>query len=207
MRGSHIFAILYLTWMCIWGCPDTAMTHRGHEAENDTFIHALQSMGVRWRPISTEAPWGIGRNKRHHGPIRDAYLRITAETPALAPNLSLAMAYKARSDAPCALGSSPSAAVTGEAPRSSSATISTPTAPSPPATRPCRPPAAPCRRAPPPTASAAPYPTPIPTSRSSSTAKRSGSTAIATAGCAAHFTHSTARPSTWDATPTVIFTL
>jgi len=73
-------------------------------------------MGVHWRPIPTEAPWGIGRNDRHHSPIRDAYIRITAETPALAPDLALAMAYKARNDAIRAHGSSPTTSVTGEAP-------------------------------------------------------------------------------------------
>ena len=117
MHGSHTFALLYLTWLAIWGCPDTILTDRGTEAESDAFINALHSMGVHWRPIPTEAPWSIGRNERHHGPIRDAYIRITAETPALAPDLALAMAYKARNDAPRAHGSSPTAAVTGEAPR------------------------------------------------------------------------------------------
>jgi len=117
MHGSHTFALLCLTWLSIWGCPDTVMTDRGTEAENDAFINALHSMGVHWRPIPDEAPWGIGRNERHHGPIRDAYIRITTETPALAPDLSLTMAYKSRNDAPRAHASSPTAAVTGEAPR------------------------------------------------------------------------------------------
>jgi len=116
MRGSHTFAILYLIWFCIWGCPYTILSDRGSEIENDAFIAALHSMGVHWLPIPTEAPWGIGRNERHHGPIRDAYLRISAETPQLAPDLALSMAYKARNDAPRAHGSSPTAAVTGEAP-------------------------------------------------------------------------------------------
>jgi len=48
------------------------MSDRGTEAENDAFINALHSVGVQWRPIPTEAPWGIGRNERHHGPIRDS---------------------------------------------------------------------------------------------------------------------------------------
>ena len=117
MRGSHTFAILYLIWFCIWGCPDIILSDRDSEIENDAFIGALHSMGVHWRPIPTEAPRGIGRNQRHHGPIRDAYLRISAETPQLAPDLALAMAYKARKDTPRAHGSSPTAAVTGEAPR------------------------------------------------------------------------------------------
>jgi len=117
MHGSHTIALLYLTWLSIWGRPDTVMTDRGTEAESDAFINALHSMDVHWRPVSTESPWGIGRNERHHGPIRDAYIRITAEAPALAPDLALAMAYKARNDAPRAHGSSPTTAVTGEAPR------------------------------------------------------------------------------------------
>jgi len=117
MHGSHTFSLLYLTWMAMWVCPDTILTDRGTDAENDAFINALHSMGVHWRPIPTEAPWSIGRNERHHGPIRDAYIRITAKTPELAPDLALAVAYKARNDAPRAHGSSPTAAVTGEAPR------------------------------------------------------------------------------------------
>jgi len=117
MHGSHTFALLYLTWLAIWGWPDTVLTDRGTEAENDAFINALHSMGVHWRPIPTEAPWGIGRNEQHHGPIRNAYIRITAETPDLAPDLALAMAYKARNDAPRAHGSSRTTVVTGEAPR------------------------------------------------------------------------------------------
>ena len=117
MHGSHTFSLLYLAWLFIWGCPDTVMTDRGTEAENDAFINALHSMGVHWRPIPTQVPRGIGRNERYHGPIRDAYIRITTETPALAPDLSLTMAYKSRNDAPRAHASSPTAAVTGEAPR------------------------------------------------------------------------------------------
>jgi len=74
-------------------------------------------MSVHWRPILREAPWGIGRNERHHGPIRYAYIRITAEAPSLAINLTFAMTYKARNDASRAHGSSPTAAITGEAPR------------------------------------------------------------------------------------------
>lgn len=92
------------------------MTDRGTEPEKDALINALQSMGVHQRPIPTKAPWGIGRNKRHPGPIRNAYVRITAETPALAPELALAVAYKPRNDAPRAHGSPPTTAVTGEAP-------------------------------------------------------------------------------------------
>jgi len=74
-------------------------------------------MGIHCRPIPTEAPWSIGGNERHHGSIRDAFARIQAETPALAPDLSLAMAYKARNDAPRAHGVAPTTAVTGDLPR------------------------------------------------------------------------------------------
>ena len=79
--------------------------------------HILQSMTIHWRAAPTEAPWAIGCNERHHGPIRDAFLRILAETPMLAADLALAMAYKARNDAPRAHGASPTTAVTGNAPR------------------------------------------------------------------------------------------
>jgi len=81
------------------------------------FINALQSMGIHWRAAPTEAPWAIGRNERHHGPIRDAFLRILAETPMLAADLALSMSYKARNDAPRAHGASPTTAVTGDPPR------------------------------------------------------------------------------------------
>lgn len=117
MRGELVFALLYLSWLCIWGCPETVLTDRGPEAENDVVINGLHSMGIHWRTAPTEAPWGIGRNERHHGPIRDAFLRITTETPALAPDLALAMAYKARNDAPRAHGVSPTTVVTGQPPR------------------------------------------------------------------------------------------
>jgi len=80
-------------------------------------INALHSMGIHWRPIPTEAPWGICRSERHHRPIQDAYTRRLAETPRLAPDLALAMAYKARNDAPRAHGIAPTTAVTGEPPR------------------------------------------------------------------------------------------
>ena len=56
MHGAHTFALLYLSWLSIWGCPNTVMTDRGTEAENDAFINALHSMGFHWRPIPTEAP-------------------------------------------------------------------------------------------------------------------------------------------------------
>jgi len=117
MTGQTMFAVLFVTWLCIWGCPDTTLTDRSSEIEKDPFVNALTSMGVHWRPIPTEAPWGIGRNERHHGPIRQAYLRIGAETPTLAPDLILAMAYRACNDAPRAHGSCPTTAVTGALPR------------------------------------------------------------------------------------------
>ena len=116
MTCQTMFAVLFVTWLCIWGCPGTTLTDRGSEVENDPFVNALTSMCVHWRPIPTEAPWGIDRDARHHGPIHQAYLRIAAETPTLAPDLILAMAYKARNDAPRARGSCPTTAVTGAPP-------------------------------------------------------------------------------------------
>jgi len=116
-RGPDILDILYLTALIIWGCPGTCLTDRGSQVENDAFINALQLIGIHWRAASTEAPWGIGRSERHHGPIRDALLHIVAETPTLAPDLALAMAYKALSDAPRAHGASLTTAITGDQPR------------------------------------------------------------------------------------------
>lgn len=26
MRGAVVFALLYLAWLCTWGCPETALT-------------------------------------------------------------------------------------------------------------------------------------------------------------------------------------
>lgn len=117
MRGEIIFVLLYLARLVIHACPITVMTDRGSEAKNDVVVNALNSMGIHWRVAPTEAPWSIGRNERHHGPVRDAYLRIMSETPALATDLALAMAYKARNDAPRAHGIAPPTAVTGEPPR------------------------------------------------------------------------------------------
>jgi len=117
MRGDTMFVLLYLTWLAIWGSRDTVITDRGFEAENDAFFHALTSMGIHWRPAPTEALWTIGRNERHYGLTRDAFLRITAETPAFAPDLALAMAYKACNDAARAHGACPTTAVTGDPPR------------------------------------------------------------------------------------------
>eukprot|EP00170_Pyropia_yezoensis_P006207 contig_25257_g6226 len=110
MRGEIIFALLYLAWLVIHGRPEAVMTDRGSEAENDVVVNALNSMGIHWRVAPTEAPWSIGCQERHHGPIRDAYLRIMSETPALATDLALAMAYKARNDAPRAHGIAPTTA-------------------------------------------------------------------------------------------------
>lgn len=80
-------------------------------------INGLHSMDIHWRTAPTEEPWGIGRNKRHHGLVRDAFVRILTEIPALEPDPALAMAHKARNDAPRAHGVSPITLVTGEPPR------------------------------------------------------------------------------------------
>jgi len=117
IRGPDVLAIIYLTWRTIWGCPEACLTERGSEVENDAFINSLKSMGVHWRASPTEAPWGIGRNKRQHEPIRDAFLRILAQTPTLSLELALVMAYKGRNDAPRAHGASPTTATTGDQPR------------------------------------------------------------------------------------------
>eukprot|EP00168_Porphyra_purpurea_P013930 TRINITY_DN3929_c0_g1_i1.p3 TRINITY_DN3929_c0_g1~~TRINITY_DN3929_c0_g1_i1.p3 ORF type:complete len:266 (+),score=24.93 TRINITY_DN3929_c0_g1_i1:1134-1931(+) len=71
-------------------------------------------MGIHWRRISTEAPWATGRNERHHGPIRDAFRCAMAETPALSPDLDLAMRCKAGNDSPRAHGVVPTTGVTGD---------------------------------------------------------------------------------------------
>jgi len=106
MRGEIVFSILYLSWFAIWGPPETRITDRGSKNENDALINAVHLMGVNWR-LPTEAPWSIGRGERHHGPIRDAFLRNMSATPALAPDLGLAMSYKARNDAPVPTASPP----------------------------------------------------------------------------------------------------
>lgn len=117
MHGPAIFAVLYVAWLAIWGCMETIILDRGTENENDAVINGVTSMGIHWRAAPTEAPWGIGRNERHHGPIRAAFLKIRMKTPVLAPDIALAMAYKARIDAPRAHGTSLTAVVTGELPR------------------------------------------------------------------------------------------
>jgi len=117
MRGEIIISALYLAWFSIWGPCETLITVRGSENENDALLHAINSMGIHWRPSPTEAPWSIGRNERHHGPIRDAFTRIQAEPLALAPDLALAMACKARNDAPRAHGLAPTTAFTRDLPR------------------------------------------------------------------------------------------
>lgn len=117
MHGPVIFAILYIAWLSIWGSMETITFDRGTENENDAVINGITSMGIHWRAAPTEAPWGIGRNERHRGPIRAAFLKIRMETPDIAPDMALAMAYKARNDAPRAHGVSPTTVVTGEPPR------------------------------------------------------------------------------------------
>ncbi|KAK1869742.1 hypothetical protein I4F81_012208 [Pyropia yezoensis] len=117
MHGPVIFAILYIAWLSIWGSMETIIFDRGTENKNDAVINGVTSMGIHWRAAPTEAPWGIGRNERHHGPIRAAFLKIRMETPDIAPDMALAMAYKARNDAPRAHGFSPTTVVTGEPPR------------------------------------------------------------------------------------------
>lgn len=116
-RGEILFALLYLAWLAVHGCPETVITDRGSDAENDTLVNALRSMGIHWRVAPTEAPWCIGLTERHHGPDLDAYGRVMAEMPALAHELGPAMAYKARNAAPGALGVAPTTAVTGQPPR------------------------------------------------------------------------------------------
>ena len=117
MRGEIIFSTLYLSWFSIWGPCETLITDRGSENENAALLHAINPMGIHWRPAPTEAPWIIGRNQRHHGTIHEAFTRIQTETPALTPDLSLAMAYKVRNAAPRAHGVTPTTAVTGDLPR------------------------------------------------------------------------------------------
>jgi len=117
MRGKIIFSTRYLAWFSIWGPCETLITGRSSKNENDALLHAMYSIGIHWRPAPTEDPWSIGHSERHHGPIRDALTQIQAETEALAPDLALAIACKARNDAPRAHGVAPPAAVTGDLPR------------------------------------------------------------------------------------------
>lgn len=117
MRAEVMFTIANLIWFAIHGCPETMLMDRGSENENDAVMNGVTSMGIHWRAAPTEAPRSIGRIKRLDGPIRDAFLRIIAETPIHAPELALAMAYKASNDAPRAHGVAPTTAVTGEPPR------------------------------------------------------------------------------------------
>lgn len=49
-------------------------------------------MGVHLRVAPTEAPWSIGKNERHHGPTRTAFLRARAESLGVHPDLLLFLA-------------------------------------------------------------------------------------------------------------------
>jgi len=84
----------------------------------------------------------------------------------------------------------------GRPPASSSATTTTLTRQSLPATAPCKPPVPQWKPTPPPTACATPYPTRAPPSHSSKSIKPSGSTATAKGGSAALSTPSTVIPCT-----------
>mgnify|MGYP000161875051 CR=1 FL=1 len=83
--------------------------------ENDAFVNALKAMGAHWYAGPAEAPWNIGRNTRLREHCWDAFMRIFVEIPSLAPDLTIAMAYKACNDAP-AHGALPTTTVAGDEP-------------------------------------------------------------------------------------------
>lgn len=68
MLGEVVFSVLYIAWLCTWGCPETALTDRGTEAENDAVMNGLHSMGIHWRTALTEASWGSAETSATTGP-------------------------------------------------------------------------------------------------------------------------------------------
>lgn len=141
IRGDIIFCLLFFVSFCIHDSPETVVFDRGPVNETAAVINGLHSIGVHWGAAPTEAPWSIGRNERHRGRVRAAYLRIAHDTPGLAPELALAMNYKACNDAPRARGVASSTVVTGEPPRLILGDNTHATRPLPRAPPPCRLPA------------------------------------------------------------------
>lgn len=117
MRAEIIVGVLYLSWLTRYGLCETAIADRGSNLHAPAVVSALHSMGIHFRVAPTEAPWSIGKSERHHGPLRAAFQRARAESPTVHADLLLALAYKARNDAPRASGASPTTAVFGERPR------------------------------------------------------------------------------------------
>jgi len=117
MRAELIVGLLYLSWFSRYGLCETVIADRGSNLHAPAVANSLHSMGIHLRVAPTEAPWSIGKTERHHGPIRSVFLRARAESPSVHADLLLALAYKARNDAPPASGASPTTAVFGERPR------------------------------------------------------------------------------------------
>lgn len=116
-RAEVIVGTLYLTWFTRYGLCETVIADRGSNLHAAPVVNALHSMGIHLRIAPTEAPWSIGKSEWNHGTTRMAFLRARTESPAVHPDLLLALAYKARNDAPRASGVSPTTAVFGEHPR------------------------------------------------------------------------------------------
>lgn len=95
---------------------ETLVTDRTSENKDDALSNAINAMGIDCRAAPTGAPSSSGRHERHHGPIRDAFLRILSETPSLAPDMDLSMPYTAPNDDERAHGVSHSTAAMGTTP-------------------------------------------------------------------------------------------
>jgi len=117
MRAELVISVLYMSWMTRYGLCETIIADRGSNLRAPAVANALHSMGIHLRVAPTESPWLIGKNERHNGPVRFAFLQARTESPAVPVELLLALAYKARNDAPRASGVSPTTAVFGERPR------------------------------------------------------------------------------------------
>ena len=117
MRAELVISVLYMSWMTRYGLGETIIADRGSNLRAPAVTNALHSMCIHLRVAPTESPWLIGKNERHNGPVRSALLQARTESPAVHVDLLLALAYKARNDAPSASGVSPTTAVFGERPR------------------------------------------------------------------------------------------
>lgn len=117
LRAELIVGVLYLSWLTRYGQCETVISDQGSNLDAPAVKNILCSIGVHFRVAPTEAPWSIGKNERHHGPTRTAFLRARAESSRVNPVLLLDLAYKSRNDEPQASGASPTIAVFGEHPR------------------------------------------------------------------------------------------
>jgi len=118
ISALHTWDALKQYWIDTYlGPPDQIIADAGKQFTSKEFAQLANTMGTKVKIVPVEAHNSVGIVEHYHGPIRRAYLIITAEINGINKDTALQMAFKAINDSAGPDGIVPTLLVYGALPR------------------------------------------------------------------------------------------